>query len=336
MQSRTREAYIGHITHTFVRFTRREEIRSRTELHLPRLVQIKQCRSKGIDITIAGTKHTVVEQQPAFTGFDRNRAGTYFQALPCTLFKRRRRHDMPMASPKLQVGRLAIINISERSMPVVTGTAQHGKITINLAREQHAITVERQESILHLVERLEIRSPCHADGGLALISVTPSHIVTVIDKADTRVITIHPFTYLGDITLELQLLRIDVPMNGILAESHMKRHPAVCIITTEHSGIPFAERYYRTIEYTIGCRQQITGNDRIRTTSPHYIFTTFGTLLPRHTGQRIARNLQFTHILFFVRLIVFLYFLSSCVKGTNQVIRKAGMVATSTKMKNSL
>ena len=29
---------------------------------------------------------------------------------------------------------------------------------------------------------------------------------------------------------------------------------------------------------------------------PHYIFTTFGTFLPRHTGQRIARNLQFTHI----------------------------------------
>mgnify|MGYP000686003106 CR=1 FL=1 len=79
-------------------------------------------------------------------GFDRNRTGTYFQALPCTLFKRRRRHDMPMASPKLQVGRLAIINISERSMPVVTGTAQHGKITINLAREQHAITVEGRKA----------------------------------------------------------------------------------------------------------------------------------------------------------------------------------------------
>ena len=221
-------------------------------------------------------------------------------------------------------------------MPVVTGTAQHGKLTIDLAGKQHAITVERQESILHLVERLEIRSPCHADGGLALISVTPGHIVTVVDKADTRVITVHPFTNLGNITLELQLLRIDVPMNGVLAESHMKRHPAVCIITTEHSGIPFAERYYRTIEYTIGCRQQITGNDGIRATSPHYIFTTFGTFLPRHTGQRIARNLQFTHILFFVRLIVFLYFLSSCVKGTNQVIRNAGMAATSTKMKNSL
>ncbi len=183
-------------------------------------------------------------------------------------------------------------------MPVVTGTAQHGKLTINLAGEQHAIAVERQESVLHLMERLEIRGPCHADGGLALISVAPGHIVTAVNEADARVITIHPLAYLGNITLELQLLRMDVPMNGILAESHMKRHAAVRVITTEHSGITFAERYYRTIEYTIGRRQQITGNDRIRTTSPHHILTTFGTLLPRHTGQRIAHNLQFTHILF--------------------------------------
>ena len=182
-------------------------------------------------------------------------------------------------------------------MPVITGTTQHGKITINLSRKQYTIAVERQESILHLMESLEIRSPCHADSGLTLISVTPGHIVTAIHKADARVITIHPLTYLGNITLELQFLRLDVPMNGILAESHMKRHTAVRIVTTEHSGITFTERHYRTIEYTIGCWKQITGNNRIRTVSPHHIFTSCGTFLPRHVGQRAAHNLQFTHIL---------------------------------------
>ena len=90
MQSRTREAYIGHITHAFVRFTRRDKIRSRTEFHLPGLVQVKQCRSKGIDITVAGTKHTVIEQQPALTGFDGNGAGANLQALPCTLLQKAR------------------------------------------------------------------------------------------------------------------------------------------------------------------------------------------------------------------------------------------------------
>ena len=48
-----------------------------------------------------------------------------------------------------------------------------------------------------------------------------------------------------------------------------RRYAGVFRMMIQTAGIPLRSvPYYRTIEYTIGCRQQITGNDRF-----HYIST---------------------------------------------------------------
>mgnify|MGYP000329164852 CR=1 FL=1 len=80
-----------------------------------------------------------------------------------------------MFTPETHIRRLAIENIAERSMTVVARTAQHGEVSVNLTREHHAITVERQISVLQLMEGLEIERVSHADRR-AMITVTPSHI----------------------------------------------------------------------------------------------------------------------------------------------------------------
>lgn len=63
---------------------------------------------------------------------------------------------MPMGVPKTP-SRATRYNkyLRKEYAPLSLGRLNMAKLPINLAREQHAITVERQESILHLVERLE-------------------------------------------------------------------------------------------------------------------------------------------------------------------------------------
>ena len=87
VQSGARETYIRNIAHTFVRFARGKQIRTRAELYFPRFVQIEQSRAETVNITVAGMQHTVINQQPALGSLDRDRTCTDFGALPCTYLK---------------------------------------------------------------------------------------------------------------------------------------------------------------------------------------------------------------------------------------------------------
>lgn len=69
-----------------------------------------------------------------------------------------------------------------------------------------------------------------------MITVAPSHIIAVLNEANPGIISINPVPDLRIVTLKLQRLFIDVPMNGIFTEPHMQTHATVGIITTEHSA----------------------------------------------------------------------------------------------------
>lgn len=116
-------------------------------------------------------------------------------------------------------------------MTIVTRTVQHGEITVDLTREHHTVTVERQISIFQLMECFEIECISHTDRR-AMIAVTPGYIIAVFDEAYTRVIRINEFAYLFVVTFELQLCLRNIPVDGIRTETDMQTHTAVGIVAT--------------------------------------------------------------------------------------------------------
>ena len=90
----------------------------------------------------------MVDQQPAFARLDGDRTGTNLRALPCAVLKGCRRHDVTMTTPVFEVGRLTIEDVSEGRVPIVAGAAEHSEVAVQLAREEHPITVEGQEGVL--------------------------------------------------------------------------------------------------------------------------------------------------------------------------------------------
>ena len=57
-------------------------------------------------------------------------------------------HPTAVTTPVLEVGRLAIEDISEGRVPIVAGAAEHSEVAVQLTREEHSITVEGQEGVL--------------------------------------------------------------------------------------------------------------------------------------------------------------------------------------------
>ena len=167
-------------------------------------------------------------------------------------------------------------------MPVVARTAQHGITSVYLARKHHSVAIERKESILQLMESLEVLGPCHTDGRLAFVTIAPGDIITVFYEANTRVVAIHPFAHFGIVALKRQRFGMDIPMNGIFTEAHVQAHAAVRVVATEHSGITVTERHHGTVENTIGSRKQIARNDGIGRVAPHHFLRTDRTVFPRH------------------------------------------------------
>ena len=136
-------------------------------------------------------------------------------------------------------------------MPRITGTTQHRKLAIDLAREHHPIAVVRQESILQLMESLEILCPCHTNRW-SMITITPGDIILFAYLAHTRVVAIPPLSYLLVVALHANGFFVDIPVNGILTETSMKRHASVLVITSEDTSKSILISYYGTIEDTIG------------------------------------------------------------------------------------
>ena len=135
-------------------------------------------------------------------------------------------------------------------MTIVTRTVQHGEITVDLTREHHTVTVERQISIFQLMECFEIECISHTDRR-AMIAVTPGDIIAVFDEAYTRVIRINEFAYLFVVAFELQLCLRNIPVDSIRTETDMQTHTAVGIVATEHAGITSLERNDSTVEHTV-------------------------------------------------------------------------------------
>ena len=94
-----------------------------------------------------------------------------------------------MLAPILHIWTEADIDITERCMTIVAWTAQHRILSIDLLWEEDAVTVEWQESILTLIELLEVEGVSNTDCW-SVITVTPSNPITVLNPCNTWVILV--------------------------------------------------------------------------------------------------------------------------------------------------
>jgi len=143
---------------------------------------------------------------------------------------------MTVMPPIFQIGRLRIENITESGVTGVAGTGEHGEFATDLLWEHHSVAVVREESVLKLVELLEISRPRHPDRR-AMIAIAPGDIVFAVNKGHSGVITINPFSDLGISAGELDILLVDVPFDTINGEADMEPHPAIRVIAAENSRI---------------------------------------------------------------------------------------------------
>ena len=237
-------------------------------------------------------EHAMVDEQPAFRSFDGHRTCPNLHALPCALFELCRCHHMTMASPKFEIGRLTIEDVTESSVSRVGRTRKHGKTAIDFLGEEHTIAVVGQEGILQLVEGHKVIGPSQANSRSMMI-VAPRHIVAAINLSHTRVVAIAPLCHFGSSTFKLDGIGIHVPLQAIFGKTHVEGHAAVFVVHAEHTCISFLKRHYCGVENTVAVGQEVTRNHRVCGISPQNIIARFGTILPGHIGERCSLYGQF-------------------------------------------
>ena len=233
----------------------------------------------------------MVDEQPALRGLDGDGSCTDLETLPGTYLEVRRCHHVSVMSPELEIRRLAVKYVPKGCMTIVTRTTQHSVATIDLAREEDAIAIERQKCILQLVESLEVLRPRHSDGG-SMVAIAPRDIVATIDLCHSRVVAIDPLPHLGDVAPEVYLIRRDVPGEPISAKPHVETHPPIGVVAPEDTGKPVPERDDGTIEYTVTCRRLVPTDYGILAVSPERGIASLRTILPRHIGERSPNDLD--------------------------------------------
>jgi hypothetical protein len=180
----------------------------------------------------------------------------------------------------------------------VRRTGKEGVSAVDLAREHHSVSVVWEECVLKLMECLEVLGPCHSDGR-SVVSVAPCHIVLVLDLAYSWIVAIYPLSDLRDVAIELEGLRVELPVDSVLRESYMKGHADVCVVYAEDSCIAVLERNYSGVEDAVGIRKEVARNHRIAGISPHNLAASFWTLFPWHVRHRHAYDFKiFVHIVF--------------------------------------
>ena len=269
----------------------------------------------------------MIEHQPTLVREERYRTCPYLGTLPGTFGERRRSHHMAVFAPEFHVRAEANVDVAKRSMSAIAGTAQERIFAIELLRQQHTVAVERQESILALEELLEIESIADADGG-AVVAVTPRNPVAVLNPCHARIVFIFGLYHVRIPGLELDWLMLYFPVDAVLAETGKDIHLHRPVVTTEHTGITILKRNHRTVENAVRRRNMVAVYYGILRITPHYILTACRPFFPRHCDF-VAHNCS-------ILLIGYCCFFSSAyVNGMKYVMRNAGMVANSVKVKNA-
>ena len=155
-----------------------------------------------------------------------------------------------MFTPIFHIRAIADVYVAKRSMSIITGTTQHRILAIDLLREKYTITIERQESIFALEKLLKVKSIGNTNRR-AMITITPSHPITVFNPCNTRVVFIFRLNHFRVTCFKLNRFMIDIPMNSVLTKTCKDIHLYSFVITTEYACKTILKRNNSTIENTI-------------------------------------------------------------------------------------
>jgi hypothetical protein len=135
-----------------------------------------------------------------------------------------------------------------------------------------------------------------------MILIAPGHIEPVIYPDNPGVIAAVPLGNLRVITLEVDPLRLQIPVYAVLAPTDMQMALTVGVITSEHSGELAAKGHYCTVEDAVGTWDCVALYYRVIVVTPYDILATLGFILPGNAGQSRADYGRFTHYCFLSKL----------------------------------
>src|SRR5688572_29326605 len=160
----------------------------------------------------------MIEKQPTFRRFDWDWASADFCRFPRLL----RAHYKAMTPPMYQVGTVAKKYVAEGCMARVARTRKHDVITADLAWEQYAVSVIREQRVLDHFELSKIGCPAYANGR-SVITVAPRDEKLASDLSDAWIVTVlrrlhtcwkRPF----------DRCVLDAPVYAVVRESCMQAH----------------------------------------------------------------------------------------------------------------
>src|SRR5574344_1678516 len=178
------------------------------------------------------------------------RTCTNFGALPSPLRKWSYFHNTSVFAPVFHIRAVAYINITERSMSIITWTAKHSIFPINFLREKDTVAVERKACFLALEEFLEIE--CISDAYCrTIISIAPGNPISILYPCYTRVVLVFRLNHISISAFKNDRVMFYLPIYPVFTESGKDIHLNCFIIAAENTCKTFLEFNYSTIKDTI-------------------------------------------------------------------------------------
>ncbi len=229
----------------------------------------------------------MIEDQPPLGGFDRGGARADLGALPPL----GRFHHQPVFSPVGQIGAFRTVDVAERGVPVVAGAVEQEVASVDLAREKYSVAVVGREGVGQLVEFLKIERPADADGR-PVDAVAPDDVPAILHPDDAGIVALDQRAGLRVFRLESDRLRIDLPIDAVVAESPVELHVAAAVVHAEDTGEAVLVGDDRAVEDAVRRGGAVTPDDRIAGAAPDRVGAVQGTLFIRKIGDGGTENLH--------------------------------------------
>ncbi len=282
------EGNVLNVADAFVVFSGVKEIFAAAVLNDPGLIDIEDACAEAVNETVAAFENAVIEYEPAFACFDRDRTCADLLGFPALHGS----HNVSVLAPVGHVLGVREIHIAEGCMTAVRRTGEHYIFAVYLSGEENAVSVEGEECVFTLVEFLEILCPAHADCRLPAVSVTPCDPETVFDPYTSGVVAVLPgisFSSGRIVVYPVNSLFVDIPVDTVLGEACVDSHISFLIVNSEHACeliVAVLEGNYCAVEDGVACGEKVSRNYRVSVIAPDNILTACGLVLPGDVGER--------------------------------------------------
>lgn len=280
-QETDRETDAGNKAAKFIRCFGAEKGFAGAGDDLPGFVNIQQHSSNGIGETVAGAADAVVEEEPAFAGFNGRGACTNLDALPPGATTS---DDMPVSAPVDEVGTFARENIAEWGVSGIRWTTEHEEFPVDFFWEKDAVAVVGEEGVFELFKGLEVLGSGETNGG-AVVSVAPSDVIGSVYFGDAGIVSVfHPADFFV-FAKKVDRLGIEVKVEAVATAADMQMRNAIHPFGTEDANESAIPGNNGRIVDSGDAGQGAAADERIGIIAPEDIVAAVGAGLPGNIGK---------------------------------------------------